>query len=367
MKTMFKRFFTLFLTIMMLSSCAQAGMYTGTALDSLNSHTHHWTLISTTDATCKKAGVHKYKCTGCGKIKKSTIARLAHIIGEWTITKESTCKKAGKVSATCIVCGKKLTYTLPKAAHTVTEWKITKEATATKAGKRTGKCSVCGKKVTESYYVDGVIWIYSDAWLIREVQIELRRLGYYTGDITGIYSDALIKAIKKYQKHYKFTADGVVWPDMLAQLGVNQAPGTPITEKNLSGYTLQLTMEMVSEPKASYEAGETIVFKWTVENKSKKDAKNPGLNLYLTDIPNAETDTVIDEQSLLEKRGTLSGTYEYTVKEGETRIGFVVRAKINKKTTLSNTVQFKLNNAAAEEAETDTPETGDNEPVITIE
>lgn len=53
---------------------------------------------------------------------------------------------------------------------------------------------------------------------IREVQTMLKKLGYYSADITGHAGDKTKEAIKKFQREYDLTADGVAGPNTYARL-----------------------------------------------------------------------------------------------------------------------------------------------------
>ena len=53
---------------------------------------------------------------------------------------------------------------------------------------------------------------------IREVQTMLKKLGYYSAEITGHAGDKTKEAIKKFQREYDLTADGVAGPNTYARL-----------------------------------------------------------------------------------------------------------------------------------------------------
>ena len=53
---------------------------------------------------------------------------------------------------------------------------------------------------------------------IREVQTMLKKLGYYSAEITGHAGDKTKDAIKKFQREYDLTADGVAGPNTYARL-----------------------------------------------------------------------------------------------------------------------------------------------------
>lgn len=56
---------------------------------------------------------------------------------------------------------------------------------------------------------------------IKEVQTRLKKWGYYTGAIDGINGPKTIAAVKKFQKKYGLTQDGVVGPLTAAKMGIS--------------------------------------------------------------------------------------------------------------------------------------------------
>lgn len=53
----------------------------------------------------------------------------------------------------------------------------------------------------------------SDSAFVRELQTELKDLGYYPGDIDGIYGPATIDAVKAAQRDCNIKEDGIYGPD----------------------------------------------------------------------------------------------------------------------------------------------------------
>ena len=47
---------------------------------------------------------------------------------------------------------------------------------------------------------------------IKQVQTKLKKWGYYTGSVDGINGPQTIAAVKKFQKKYGLTQDGIVGP-----------------------------------------------------------------------------------------------------------------------------------------------------------
>ena len=64
----------------------------------------------------------------------------------------------------------------------------------------------------------------------KEVQTVLKKWGYYTGNVDGINGPKTKAAVKKFQKKYGLTADGIVGPATAAKMGLK-----------VSGYTSSST------------------------------------------------------------------------------------------------------------------------------
>lgn len=56
---------------------------------------------------------------------------------------------------------------------------------------------------------------------VKELQQKLKRWGYYTGSIDGIFGSGTQAAVKNFQKKTGLTADGIVGPKTAAALGMN--------------------------------------------------------------------------------------------------------------------------------------------------
>lgn len=68
--------------------------------------------------------------------------------------------------------------------------------------------------------VNGVEEVYAATADIKEVQTVLKKWGYYTGAVDGINGPKTIAAVKKFQRKYGLTADGVVGPATAAKMGL---------------------------------------------------------------------------------------------------------------------------------------------------
>ncbi|MGN0773834.1 MAG: peptidoglycan-binding protein [Candidatus Ventricola sp.] len=83
----------------------------------------------------------------------------------------------------------------------------------------------------------------SNAETIKSVQTMLKALGYYTGEITGNVGSKTEAAIKKFQKEYDLTADGIAGPNTLARLKAvyaDKGGSTSSSSSSSSGSGLRL-------------------------------------------------------------------------------------------------------------------------------
>ncbi len=71
---------------------------------------------------------------------------------------------------------------------------------------------------------------------VKTVQDKLRRWGYYTGNVDGIYGPKTKEAVKYFQRKNGLTADGIVGKKTYEALGMMQQAGSG-TQSGGSGYT----------------------------------------------------------------------------------------------------------------------------------
>ena len=60
---------------------------------------------------------------------------------------------------------------------------------------------------------------------VRTIQTKLKRWGYYSGTVDGIYGAKTVEAVKYFQRQNGLTADGVCGAKTLAALGISSANG----------------------------------------------------------------------------------------------------------------------------------------------
>ena len=108
-------------------------------------HVHNYTVASTSDATCEKAGTVTKQCV-CGSSKTETVSALGHDYKETTSTQE-TCTSAGSSVKVCSRCKDKKTETIPARGH---NYKVTSNTkpTCSTSGSEVKTCSNCNDKQT---------------------------------------------------------------------------------------------------------------------------------------------------------------------------------------------------------------------------
>ena len=65
----------------------------------------------------------------------------------------------------------------------------------------------------------------STGQLVRELQTKLKRWGYYTGAVDGVFGAGTEKAVRAFQKKNGLTVDGIVGSKTAAVLGMNISGG----------------------------------------------------------------------------------------------------------------------------------------------
>lgn len=108
-------------------------------------HVHNYTVASTSEASCEKAGTVSKQCV-CGSTRTETVAALGHDYKETTST-EATCTTAGSSVKVCSRCKDKKTETIPAKGHNYKVTSTTK-ATCSANGSEVKTCSNCNDKQT---------------------------------------------------------------------------------------------------------------------------------------------------------------------------------------------------------------------------
>ena len=73
---------------------------------------------------------------------------------------------------------------------------------------------------------------------VREIQTRLKKWGYYSGSVDGIYGTATKNAVIKFQKKYGLVADGIAGKKTLAKMGISSSSGSGSSSANTSQVNL---------------------------------------------------------------------------------------------------------------------------------
>lgn len=87
---------------------------------------------------------------------------------------------------------------------------------------------------------------------VTQIQTKLKRWGYYTGSIDGIYGTQTLNAVKYFQRKNGLTVDGIAGPKTLAAMGItgssNNSNSANVTSSDLSLLARLIYAESRGEP-----------------------------------------------------------------------------------------------------------------------
>ncbi len=73
---------------------------------------------------------------------------------------------------------------------------------------------------------------------VRQIQEKLKRWGYYTGSVDGIYGSKTVAAVKSFQKKNGLTVDGIAGQKTLAAMGITSSSNNSSSTSNSSNVSL---------------------------------------------------------------------------------------------------------------------------------
>jgi len=95
---------------------------------------------------------------------------------------------------------------------------------------------------------------------VKTLQTKLKRWGYYTGSVDGIYGPKTKAAVKSFQKKNGLVVDGVVGPKTAAALGMSLSSTTSQTTNSVSNSDLNLLAKCVhAEARGESYVGQVAV------------------------------------------------------------------------------------------------------------
>ena len=79
----------------------------------------------------------------------------------------------------------------------------------------------------------------------RTIQTKLKRWGYYTGNVDGIYGPLTREAVRYFQRKNGLSVDGIVGPQTAAALGMTLSSGSSSSSSSISSSDLNLLARCV--------------------------------------------------------------------------------------------------------------------------
>ncbi len=93
---------------------------------------------------------------------------------------------------------------------------------------------------------------------VRQIQTKLKRWGYYSGNIDGIYGSQTLSAVKWFQSKNGLTVDGIAGPKTLAAMGITETNNN--TSSSTSNSDLNLLARLVyAEARGEPYSGQVAV------------------------------------------------------------------------------------------------------------
>ena len=93
---------------------------------------------------------------------------------------------------------------------------------------------------------------------VRTIQEKLKRWGYYTGSVDGIYRSLTVSAVKKFQQKNGLTVDGIAGPKTLTAMGINCSSSSSSSTNNSSNVNL-IAKAIYGEARGEPYAGQVAV------------------------------------------------------------------------------------------------------------
>ena len=73
---------------------------------------------------------------------------------------------------------------------------------------------------------------------VRTIQEKLKRWGYYSGSVDGIYGSQTVSAVKSFQKKNGLTVDGIAGTQTLKAMGITSSSSSSSSSNNSSNVNL---------------------------------------------------------------------------------------------------------------------------------
>ena len=93
---------------------------------------------------------------------------------------------------------------------------------------------------------------------VRTIQDKLKRWGYYTGNVDGIYGSLTVSAVKKFQQKNGLTVDGIAGTKTLTAMGITTSSSSSSSTNNSSNVEL-LAKAIYGEARGEPYTGQVAV------------------------------------------------------------------------------------------------------------
>ena len=121
-----------------------------------------------------------------------------------------------------------------------------------------GTGAIVGSAKTETAYA--VVYTRgSTGATVKTIQQKLKRWGYYTGAVDGIYGSKTVEAVKYFQRKNKLTVDGKAGPQTLKAMGISTSSTSSSTDSYSSADVLLLARLIYGEARGESYVGQVAV------------------------------------------------------------------------------------------------------------
>ena len=94
---------------------------------------------------------------------------------------------------------------------------------------------------------------------VTQIQTKLKRWGYYTGNIDGIYGTKTVEAVKYFQRKNGLTVDGIAGPATLKAMGIMTSSSTSSSSSSYNGNLNLLSRLIYGEARGEPYTGQVAV------------------------------------------------------------------------------------------------------------
>ena len=94
---------------------------------------------------------------------------------------------------------------------------------------------------------------------VTQIQTKLKRWGYYSGNIDGIYGTQTVKAVKYFKRKNGLTADGIAGPATLKAMGITSSSSTSSSTSSYNSNLNLLARVIYGESRGEPYTGQVAV------------------------------------------------------------------------------------------------------------